>query len=505
MLLHPDQLEIDATIPQILDNQYVSSKTYQKMVKNYKNFHDKDIMKAREEEAKREFIRSLIYSSQVIINRAFLINNKFIYDFYLEGKNEISAISFAELVNHNIIVPYLLKGKRLNQDMINFGTVGEGKKAFNYLLTLLDANVNCVRLSPDEQENSNQIEGMSVNFREYFMGHIVALKARQHEEMARELFGGKHSDFDEDKLKAFRNRLLRLSQYVTQHFFETDDVSRDDIYKKYIIQPNKSVADGIFAPSDKEEPFRFELKKLVDLKYNSNLSDMLGLYTFTPLDMPTVSTLQEFTGPSVYTDSSKLETLVGEDLKRFGSITLANAKKKIYLPILSELTLSDVLKIRELPSWLTFMQLQQDILRNPLNIANQFENFQKVFYEFQYELADWYYEKYPNQTEIKEKKYVPTLNIGINIQGKTYIYGLDKLLQSPNNLQDIPVNKVPRINIKIIMGVADIGRQCLDEKRSHSVELIRSGNDLDIEGQDARNLAKNTFTSSVLLPEQDRN
>ena len=76
-LLSPDSLEADAVVPQCLDNQYVSDNVFSYMVKKDVGYDDPFVSEQREKEVKTEFIRSLVYSSQVIVQRAFLKNNDF--------------------------------------------------------------------------------------------------------------------------------------------------------------------------------------------------------------------------------------------------------------------------------------------------------------------------------------------------------------------------------------------------------------------------------------------
>lgn len=75
-IITPGQLEPGATIPQALDNQYVTDELYAQIALKNLNFQSPHIAEAKARNAKSEFVRSLLYSSQVVINRAFLTNNK---------------------------------------------------------------------------------------------------------------------------------------------------------------------------------------------------------------------------------------------------------------------------------------------------------------------------------------------------------------------------------------------------------------------------------------------
>src|SRR5436190_566679 len=96
-LIGPDSLEVDAVVPQCLDNQYVSDAVFAQMLERGVDYRDRDIAAAREADFRTEFIRSLVYSSQVIIQRAFLKNSEFLYKNYAPD-NGNNLQSFAQLV-----------------------------------------------------------------------------------------------------------------------------------------------------------------------------------------------------------------------------------------------------------------------------------------------------------------------------------------------------------------------------------------------------------------------
>jgi hypothetical protein len=115
-LIGPDSLEIDAVVPQCLDNQYVSSSVMSRMMARGVDYGDEEIARLRENDFKTEFTRSLVYSSQVVIQRAFLKNSDFLYRNYLpETPQNLEA--FARLVRERAIVPFLFKEKSLTDDL----------------------------------------------------------------------------------------------------------------------------------------------------------------------------------------------------------------------------------------------------------------------------------------------------------------------------------------------------------------------------------------------------
>jgi len=507
ILITPNQLEAGATIPQALDNQYVSDEVYNKIINEKKSLMDKEITMKRHDEANSEFIRSLVYSSQVVINRAFISNNEFLYKYYLPNQ-EKSTLAFASLMNSGVIVPYLYKERNFFDNKL-FDVTEEGGRAAEYLSQFLH-KIKSVRFAKDDKENEKFIEKFSLDFRGYFP-KITVLSDRQRIEMLGELLGGRE-EITLKQQRNFANYLDDLSIFVSKTFRKKEMLTRNDLYQEFIVAPNTNVADGIYLPPNKENPFRYVLKKLIDLKYNTNLPDMLGRYSFTPKDMPTRSALQDDVQISDI-DSDKVEKFIDQDLlkltqdkRRF----MANTSRAMYLPLLSELSLSDVLEIRNLDSWNDFIKLQSSILDNPLKIGDKYEDFQKSFEIFQEDFSNWYYKKYTKAKVMN--RYYSVVSILLNIGGKAISYGVEGL----GTTQKIVLGELPKliegivgnVTVKLMMNVYNAETKKLDKDRSYSIEIMR--NELELSQDEMYGIIINTKGQKIplsesLIAEQDRN
>ena len=121
-LIGPTSLEPDAVVPQCLDNQFVSDAVFARMMASGADYNNAEIDGLRERDFKTEFIRSLVYSSQVIIQRAFLKNSDFLYRNYVsENRDDLTA--FAQLMRDRAIVPFLFKERSL-LDELEFDLAG---------------------------------------------------------------------------------------------------------------------------------------------------------------------------------------------------------------------------------------------------------------------------------------------------------------------------------------------------------------------------------------------
>ncbi len=493
-LITPEQLELDATIPQCLDNQYVSDSTLHYMVENSLTYESPEIKKLREAEIHNEFIRSLIYSSQVIINRAFLRNNEFLYSYYKPDSPELSA--FAELMCKRVIIPYLYRETSLG-DKLEFDCQKAGDLATKVLLERV-GDLPCVRLAVDNKSNEEKIAKLGSYFREYLSG----LKSKDElliNNMASELF---QCELQEDEWQTFLRNIDQFAKYVWE---KGRSLSRNTIYKDWFIEDEgkkTDVSKGRFVKPPNDFPYLYQIKKIVDLRYNTNLPDMLGRYTFTPVGLPSRVALQDFYD-NTDIPSEKIEKFVNESFTDIRRIFVANTQTAMNLPLLGELSIPDVVEIRQMPEWNTFKQSQQKILSNPLNILNELEQFQKDFDAFQKALSSWYNLKYKRNNT--EKRYNSFITIALRVAGLTILSGIDfhghniVKISLSEAIDNIIPKTVKGYTIKLLVNIIDIGAMELDRDRSYSIELMHSNAELtredviniikDIKSIEANNVA----------------
>lgn len=526
MVLTPDQLEADATVPQCLDNQYVSTEIFTDMVKRGADYTDPAVKEARQQDARVEFRRSLVYSSQLVLNRAFLVNNPLVFENYLPG-NADGLRAFARLVSRpaapdgsdsspQAIVPYLYKAASFDDD---FGIDEDptGRAALNALLDVVGHKVTSVRLGHTDDEDKRQTAQLERKFGSYFSGTLNQLIIGEDDaslnEMANELFGPRSGILQEaGASEAFRAQLRRLAADA----FESV-VSRTSYYKKWLVPGDTdreraaNLVRGVFRKPVGKDAFTLEMKKLIDLVYNTNLPDMLNRYTFTPLAMPSRLALQDFSVHGMAVSSAADQLL--EDCmslkNEINRIFMANAHKAMSLPELGKLTISDIADIRELEAWAAFSQAQQRILREPLKILDHLEGFNNAFGEFQHQLSRWYFKEHVR--EQRAERYANLVTVALEIAGKTMIalgfpgthVGTILLREAAGSvLENAIPNRVKGLMVNLMVYVVDLQRQCLDRTRSYSIELIRMENEftrdevLDLMRRFTPNLQTESFDDS---------
>lgn len=502
-IITPNQLNAGATIPQALDNQYVPDALFYQIANSPKNFLSSDIATAKMNNAKSEFIRALLYSSQVVVNRAYLTNSKLVYQFYMPG-DTVNAMDFATLLNQGVVVPYLFKEKHIF-DEFDFDTSTEGQTAAQFLSQFIRNSVRCVRFSLDDAINQEKITKFTFNFRKYF-ATLPLLDDVLRTNMLGELSGGDH-EITSEELLLFKKHLKELSRYVEDTFDEKGDVSRNDLYMRFLIKPGTPVSEGDYLAADSSQPFRLHLKKLIDLKYNTNLPDMLGRYSFTPTNMPTRSALQD-DFQILDMDSAKVEQFLENDLdklvagqRRF----MTNIQKAMILPSLTELSLKDVLRIRNFESWHEFIRLQNKILSDPLTVGTHYYDFQLAFEKLQTNISEWYRKNY--DTSAVTSVYESFATIVLSIASQTIVFGM----KDPGLISAVTTSVFPEvakgISVKMMMNVIDPVSRKINKERSYSIEIMR--NELEITVDEVKQLLGRSNgcilpLSASMVAEQDR-
>ena len=487
-LIGPDNLEVDAVVPQCLDNQYVSDRVFSEMVERGVDYRDQNIARLRENNFRTEFIRSLVYSSQVVIQRAFFKNSEFLYKNYLPENGE-NLNAFANLIRKKAIVPYLFKESSL-RDNLEFDVSKEGDRATRALIGEVGGEVTCVRLAVDAAANERAAASMATEFGAR-LTRLEFMNVEQRNAMASELFADPQRLQEDEAWQAFEAAIDRLVDYSLAKGRQLRKASnklltRQDVYRDNFIvegRDEENVVLGRFKRPGPDNPFLLELKKYVDLVYNTNLPDHLKRYTFTPANMPSRMALQDAPGEGYRPE--QLSTLVSDSdaLEAIRRTFMAHSQKAMSLPLLRDLTVADVLELRGLPEWDSFKESQAQILKHPLQCLDRLEEFQRNFDKFQRALSDRYNRKYARART--EEKYCSYVSLALSLGGKLIVAGSDLgpyekaflMFASDRITNNIP-KKVKGYAAKLMVGVYDIGKQRLDADRTYTIELMQTNAEL---------------------------
>lgn len=338
----PSDLKAVTIVAQALDNQWAPNQLLSSILQSrqaLKHFTDQ-----RDLFVRREFLRAVLNAENVVANRAFLFNNPSIADFYLKAGGEADA--FRQLLEARVILPFLFAEKAPHEQISLQNAFDRDRRAFEkWQEVCRECKPSCVRLSwPNANgEDAENHALISSHLARPFHDYGVSAKSGVADLYARHLgIGASH-------LAAFRERLNAASRW----FFnapEADDGSpifrqRNDFYCEFVVRKDSPVHEGWYDP---DKPFSVELKRLIDLKYNTNLADAIGRFALTPVDSLPRLALQE---NRISLQSAK-GAVDAEALTHLLRAIMADlVQRQLDIPFLDSVQLQDVVAIRGTSAW----------------------------------------------------------------------------------------------------------------------------------------------------------
>ena len=349
----PSDLKPVTIVAQALDNQWLPNTLLSQVMADRKAL--KDFIPQREKHVRREFLRSLLNAENVVANRAYLFNNHSIVGLYEGTARESEA--FQALLETRVLIPFLFS-ERSPHEAVNFGAAFDrDRKAFESWQAIAQkSKPSCIRLSwpagpGNDVDNGELIRShLARPFHDY---GVIAKSGKA------ELYA-QHLKIDSSKVPAFRERLKEVSKW----FFDSPDLDdgsqafrqRNDFYKQFVVMDNSPVHEGWYDPN---KPFAAELKRLVDLKYNTNLADAIGRYALTPIDSLARLALQE----DRISSSSSKSTVDAEALVTLLRRIMADlVQRQLNVPFLDSVSLQDIIHVRNTASWRTYVDKFGDLL-----------------------------------------------------------------------------------------------------------------------------------------------
>lgn len=485
-LIAPDSLEPDALVPQCLDNLLVSEEVFRDMVSRGVDFQDRHVTAAREHYFQTDFIRCLIYSSQIIVDHTFLTSNYLIYKNYRPAASE-NLNAFAELMRNQVIVPFLFHETSLTETE-EFHMRGKSKAAIRNLLREVGEDVHCVRLAIDQAENDRACAIMASELANELI-RLYHLDTLRRKAVSAELFAEPARLSEEGAWLAFEKSLDDLAEYTfrkaSELRLENKKLTRQDVYRDWFAEggSDADIVVGRFRRPGQGDPFLFELKKYVDLAHNVSLPKYLKRSMVTPPGMPSQTALQDF--PSQEYSHERISAMLSdaethEVIRRSFKVASQAATN---LPRLGDLTISDVAAIRSLPEWEPFKEEQAHILRDPIRCMANLLAFQQAFSRFQRGLSRWYSRTYQRDHAID--RYYSVVSLMLEVAGYRFITGTRvrglRLGSASPAAPVLPVGIPKRIkgySIKLMVGVYDLGRRRLDPERGYTIKLMETDEEL---------------------------
>lgn len=340
--INPRDLKKTAIVPQVLDNQWVPQVLLNTIIDRGKSL--KDYKSERKKYVLKEWRRALIYSEQVVVNRAFIFNNDVVVDDYDDTENREH---FKKLLNSEVIIPYLLYEDEPRQRP-NFA-VNE-KLWYAWVDIVNETYMSCIRL--DWGDQVDDFKRLSRIYHNY----IQTLNTR-----AEHLAG--YLGVPDNEIREFQKQLKNIVAYAVD-LADQRMITRNDLYREFICADGSNTAEGFYT----NKPYAAQIKQVVDLKYNVNLPDALGRYALTPEDSPsrvTLGDLDDVIRTNIISDENVQEILSALRKMAFSQITSG-----MYLRSLGLLSLGDVIKIRDTEEWEAYRLSLRDLLDNPIQFPH---------------------------------------------------------------------------------------------------------------------------------------
>ncbi len=305
----------------------------------------------RKKIAERDFYRSLLHYRQVVLNRASLFNCEFFHELYSsenlkdEQKKE-DYESFASLVSNGTLLIYLYKETHPTDD-VNFET--------NYLqdwrLFCKDRKIYCLKMDWDNADNNNAMTKMYLSdpFQRFY---LMSGEDRAFLEGAAAIM-----ELPDDCINEFIGRWQYIqSEFAKRNRKTVRTYNRKEIYQYFILRkPEQGMPSSTCGMVDySPENYSSEIKRLIDVKYCSNLPNAFGIRMLYPEEDQLGEYIHEY--EMGYQNRRKISTdEITCAIGQFSANTFITGN--VYALDPSEyLSLSDICKFRNLQSWKEYIR-----------------------------------------------------------------------------------------------------------------------------------------------------
>lgn len=341
----PDDLDTVVSVPQAFDNQWLPSGLLRTELARHAPPSDEKIEAERRPFVRAEYLRSLVNTGQVVVNRAFLYNNPAIFQDYAQpGRNRQD---FEALINRRIIVPYLVR-ETSPAVPPGFGHRTAGWDGWKQVIQ--ECAPTCLRLSWDDDENAAQARRM--------LSRPTAQFLRLMDELEPPLLAAE-LQVKPEETEAFATRMREVSAWAQHRASADEPLNREDVYKEFVVIDGTDPDRRQYDPG---KPFSAAVKQLIDLRYNANLADALGSYLLSPQDSLRRRALQEWRrdqrGRRI-ADADYLTRIVAN--LHFDRITEVLGAPSAF----DQLSLGGILELRDTPEWGSYHSILRAFLAQP--------------------------------------------------------------------------------------------------------------------------------------------
>lgn len=343
----PADLGHNCVLPHALDDQWVPRSLLRVMAAEGRSLDD--LGDLRRDLLHQEYVRSLVTTRRIVINRSYLLRNPVLSSAYTA--DAASRAAFTDLLRTRAIVPFLYTERSpLQSDFAKDPDAQATGAVWNEILH--SVTVMCVRLSWDDDANRQSTKKLEDTF---------ALGIRQAAGLNfRRLLAD--AGAGEEDAGAFGERLRLLPRLGTPT--AELPLTRAVLYERHIIKQPGRISDGKY---DFTKPYMIALKWLFDLVYNSNLASALGVALTTPVDSAHRSVVHS---PNFFQPDGSSD---GFDTRRVRTAIMETIQDALFardfatgaVSVFEGLTLADVVAIRSSETWRRYMLAVDALLNEP--------------------------------------------------------------------------------------------------------------------------------------------
>lgn len=364
--IRPENLHPGAVVAQSLDNQWVGVDLTRRMIAKGKSLSD--VQDQRNDQVRAEYFRSLINTRQVVVNRVFFYNNPAMSRDLSEGGEARRA--HQKLLADGALVPFLL-GEREPTDRPRMDVDEAAFDAWRDTLAEMPATerVTCLRMSWNDQENARDAKSALIN---PFAARVQGLTAKDIPLLASQV------GVPENRITEFAEKIGEVVDHSNHARIRDAAVTRNLLYQKFVCVDGTPVTEGRY---DRTKPFAAEIKQLLDLVYNVNLADALGMYPLTPTGSLRRVALQEWR--DVRANSADGIIRDPEQLVKFLQRQAFSAVQDRLTPsAIDTLSLEDIWRLRQSGAWHRYMEAFTSLTGDPAafqeNVGDVFDRYVRL-------------------------------------------------------------------------------------------------------------------------------
>lgn len=342
----PDDLDRVVSVPQAFDNQWVPDDLLQQVMAPQRRMSDARLEARRLPSVRREYLRGLVNTGQLVINRAFLYNNPAIYqDYATPGRGRED---FKKLINDRVVIPYLYS-EPSPATPPDFTRRTDGWTGWSEVIA--ESVPTCLRLSwESDDQNTAQTRRLLATPTAQFIKNIDDIEVP---------LLGAELGLPAAAADPLAGRLREIAAWAHRRSQAGEGLNREDVYQKFVVADGTNPGDRRYDPS---KPFAATIKQLIDLRYNANLTDALGSYLLTPENSPRRRALQEWrsdTRSGGIADADRLVRVMSN--LRFDEVQAVLGA----LAAFEQLSLGAVVELRAMPAWHRYHEVLRAFLAEP--------------------------------------------------------------------------------------------------------------------------------------------